>query len=163
MFASFHSELTVPSSSDKLNNFASGVLIRSTISLSSFGGIPSTPGNLLSFSFPWEQDLLKHTPPSHRDRVLLQMALTELETLTHKLNETKRESESRYDVKKILSNLTGRRQSFRTEESRYLVRQDHMVQVVSHSYVRLRFIPIRGGFIPLWRVHPHPRRVRPYL
>ena len=50
MFASFHSEGTIPSS-DKLNNFASGVLICSTISLSSFGGIPSTPGDLLSFIF----------------------------------------------------------------------------------------------------------------
>ena len=36
MFDSFHSEGTIPSTSDK---FASGVLISSTISLSSFGGI----------------------------------------------------------------------------------------------------------------------------
>ena len=34
-----------------LNNFANGVLICSTICLSSFGGIPSTPGDLLSFIF----------------------------------------------------------------------------------------------------------------
>ena len=51
MIASFHSEGTVPSSSDKLNNFASGVLICSTISLSSFCCIPSTPGYLLCFIF----------------------------------------------------------------------------------------------------------------
>ena len=51
MFVSIHSEGTIPSSSDKLNNFASGVLICSTISLSSFGGIPSTHGDLLSFIF----------------------------------------------------------------------------------------------------------------
>ena len=51
MFPSFHSEGTIPSSSDKLNTFASGVLICSTNSLSSFGGIPSTPGYLLSFFF----------------------------------------------------------------------------------------------------------------
>ena len=51
MFASFHSEGTIPSSSHKLNTFASGVLICSTISLSSFGGISSTPGDLLSFIF----------------------------------------------------------------------------------------------------------------
>ena len=50
-FASFHSDGTIPSSSDKLNNFASGVLICSTISLSSFGGIPSIPDDLLSFVF----------------------------------------------------------------------------------------------------------------
>ena len=51
MFASFHSEGTIPFSSDKLKNCAIGVLICSTISLSSFGGIPSTPGYLLSFIF----------------------------------------------------------------------------------------------------------------
>ena len=51
MFAYFHSEGTIPSSSEKLNNFASDVLICSTMSLSSFGGIPSTPGDLLSFIF----------------------------------------------------------------------------------------------------------------
>ena len=51
MFASFHSEGTIPSSSEKLNTFASGVLICSTVFLSSFGGIPSTPGDLLSFIF----------------------------------------------------------------------------------------------------------------
>ena len=51
MFASFHSEGTIRSSSDTLNYFASGVLICSTISLSSLGGIPSTPGDLLSFIF----------------------------------------------------------------------------------------------------------------
>ena len=51
MVASFHSEGTIPSSCHKLNTFASGVLIYCTISLSSFGGIPSTPGDLLSFNF----------------------------------------------------------------------------------------------------------------
>ena len=51
MFASFHSERTIPSSSDKLNNFACDVLICSTISLSSFGDIPLTPGDLLCFIF----------------------------------------------------------------------------------------------------------------
>ena len=55
MFASFHSEGTIPSSSNKLKKIASGVLtlqvVYSTISLSSFGGIPSTPGDLLSFFF----------------------------------------------------------------------------------------------------------------
>ena len=51
MFASFHSEGIIPSSSDKLTTFASGVLICFTISLSSFGGIPSTPGDLLSFIY----------------------------------------------------------------------------------------------------------------
>ena len=51
MFASFHYEGTISSSSEKLNNYASGVLICSKTSISSFGGIPSTPGDLLSFIF----------------------------------------------------------------------------------------------------------------
>ena len=51
MFASFHSEQNIPSSSDKLNTFASGVPICSTMSLSSFGGIPSNLDDLLSFIF----------------------------------------------------------------------------------------------------------------
>ena len=51
MFASFHSEGAIPSSGDKLKKIASGVLICSTISLSSFGCVPSTPGDFLSFIF----------------------------------------------------------------------------------------------------------------
>ena len=51
MFSSFYSEGSIPSSSDKLSKIASGVLICSTISLSCFGGIPSTPGDLLSLIF----------------------------------------------------------------------------------------------------------------
>ena len=50
MFASFHSNGTTPSFNDKLNTLASGILILSTVSISSFGGIPSTPGDLLSLS-----------------------------------------------------------------------------------------------------------------
>ena len=46
MFASFYSNGTIPSSNDKLNTVASGMLICSTISNSNLGGIPSTPGFL---------------------------------------------------------------------------------------------------------------------
>ena len=51
MFASFHSKETTPSFNDKLNTLASGLIICSTVSISfhCFGGIPSTPGDLLSF------------------------------------------------------------------------------------------------------------------
>ena len=61
------------------------------------------------------------------------MALTELENLTHKLNETKRESENRHDVKKIMSNLTGRHQ-LKGDSDRHLVRGDDMVQVVGLGF-----------------------------
>ena len=49
MFASFHSNGTTPSFNDKLSTLASGIVICSTVSISSFGGIQSTPGDLLSF------------------------------------------------------------------------------------------------------------------
>ena len=49
IFASFRSDGMIPSLSDKLKNIASGILVWSTISLSSFGGIPSTPCDLFSF------------------------------------------------------------------------------------------------------------------
>ena len=49
MFASFHSNGTTPSYNDKLNTVASGMTMCSIISNSKLGGIPSTPGDLLSF------------------------------------------------------------------------------------------------------------------
>ena len=49
MFASFHSNGTTPSFNYKLNTLASGILICSTVSISNFEGIPSIPGDLLSF------------------------------------------------------------------------------------------------------------------
>ena len=42
---------------------------------------------------PCPQDLLKHTPQGHHDRMSLQLALTQLESLAEMLNERKRESE----------------------------------------------------------------------
>ena len=48
MFAYFHSKGTTPSFNDQLNNLASGILICSTVFISSFGGIPSTPIDLPS-------------------------------------------------------------------------------------------------------------------
>ena len=46
MFVSSHSNGTIPSSNDKLNTVASGMLICSINSKGNFGGIPSTPGDL---------------------------------------------------------------------------------------------------------------------
>ena len=49
MFASFHLKGTAPSFNDKFYTLAIGILICSTASISRFGGIPSTPGDLVSF------------------------------------------------------------------------------------------------------------------
>ncbi|KTG47930.1 hypothetical protein cypCar_00008465 [Cyprinus carpio] len=47
------------------------------------------------------QDMLKNTPVGHPDRLPLQMALTELETLAEKLNERKREADQRCEIRHI--------------------------------------------------------------
>ena len=49
MFASFHSNGTIPSSNDKLNTAASGKLICSTISSTNFERMPTTTGDLFFF------------------------------------------------------------------------------------------------------------------
>ena len=45
--------------------------------------------------------MLKNTPVGHADRLALQMALTELETLAEKLNEKKREADQRCEIRHI--------------------------------------------------------------
>ena len=76
---------------------------------------------------------MKHTPADHCDRIPLQMALTELENLTHRLNETKRESEGRFEAKRILSRLSGRN-TIKSDENRYLVRQEDVTVAVSNEF-----------------------------
>uniref|UniRef100_A0A8C9QG03 DH domain-containing protein n=1 Tax=Spermophilus dauricus TaxID=99837 RepID=A0A8C9QG03_SPEDA len=47
------------------------------------------------------QDMLKNTSKGHPDRLPLQMALTELETLAEKLNERKRDADQRCEIRQI--------------------------------------------------------------
>lgn len=47
------------------------------------------------------KDMLKNTPRGHPDRLPLQMALTELETLAEKLNERKRDADQRCEIKQM--------------------------------------------------------------
>lgn len=62
--------------------------------------------NFLSFFF--RQDMLKNTPAGHSDRLPLQMALTELETLAEKLNERKREADQRCEIRHIAKAMNER-------------------------------------------------------
>ncbi|XP_078069713.1 rho guanine nucleotide exchange factor 10 [Mustelus asterias] len=54
------------------------------------------------------QDMLKNTPKGHPDRLPLQMALTELETLAEKLNEQKREADQRCEMRQIAKAMNER-------------------------------------------------------
>lgn len=48
------------------------------------------------------QDILKHTPPGHADRVALQRALTRLEALAEALNERKRDAERTQVINEVI-------------------------------------------------------------
>lgn len=54
------------------------------------------------------QDMLKNTIKGHPDRLPLQMALTELETLADKLNERKRDADQRCEIKQIAKAINER-------------------------------------------------------
>lgn len=74
---------------------------------------------------------MKDTPPGHHDRMSLQLALTQLESLAETLNERKREAEQHHAVREVLKHLG--KFSFKSSADRdhYLLRQDDVVQLVS--------------------------------
>lgn len=54
------------------------------------------------------QDMLKNTPKSHDDRLPLQLALTELETLADKLNQQKHLADQEAEIQLITHSAGGR-------------------------------------------------------
>lgn len=76
------------------------------------------------------QDLLKYTPHGHHDRMSLQLALTQLESLAEMLNERKREAEQYQAFKEMLRNISGKF-SVRplSDSNRYLLREDNVTQL----------------------------------
>ncbi|XP_075718044.1 rho guanine nucleotide exchange factor 10 isoform X3 [Rhinoderma darwinii] len=77
------------------------------------------------------QDMLKNTMKGHPDRLPLQMALTELETLADKLNERKRDADQRCEIKQIAKAMNERYlNKLLSNGSRYLIRSEDMVETV---------------------------------
>ncbi|XP_073955813.1 rho guanine nucleotide exchange factor 10-like protein isoform X6 [Choristoneura fumiferana] len=72
----------------------------------SFFGLMVKPVQRFPQFIMFLQDLLKHTPPGHADRVSLQRALTRLEALADALNERKREAERTQAFRAALRRLT---------------------------------------------------------
>lgn len=54
------------------------------------------------------QDMLKNTPRGHPDRLSLQLALTELETLAEKLNEQKRLADQVAEIQQLTKSVSDR-------------------------------------------------------
>ncbi|XP_019524290.1 PREDICTED: rho guanine nucleotide exchange factor 10 isoform X3 [Hipposideros armiger] len=77
------------------------------------------------------QDMLKNTSRGHPDRLPLQMALTELETLADKLNERKRDADQRCEMKQIAKAINERYlNKLLSTGNRYLLRSDDMIETV---------------------------------
>uniref|UniRef100_A0A8D2AQ99 Rho guanine nucleotide exchange factor 10 n=1 Tax=Sciurus vulgaris TaxID=55149 RepID=A0A8D2AQ99_SCIVU len=77
------------------------------------------------------QDMLKNTSKGHPDRLPLQMALTELETLAEKLNERKRDADQRCEIKQIAKAANERYlDKLLGSGGRYLVRSDDVIETV---------------------------------
>ncbi|XP_028337157.1 rho guanine nucleotide exchange factor 10 isoform X1 [Physeter macrocephalus] len=77
------------------------------------------------------QDMLKNTARGHPDRLPLQMALTELETLAEKLNERRRDADQRCEIKQIAKAINERYlNKLLSSGSRYLVRSDDVIETV---------------------------------
>lgn len=68
-------------------------------------------------------DLLKHTPFNHPDRMPLQRALTELESLADRLNERRRDAERHFAVKQLLKDHLNESNTY---SQRFLIRQDEI-------------------------------------
>lgn len=78
------------------------------------------------------QDLLKHTPQGHHDRMSLQLALTQLESLAEMLNERKREAEQFQAFREMLRLVSGKfsaRPLAASDGSRCLLREDNVQQL----------------------------------
>lgn len=76
--------------------------------------------------------MLHHTGHGHPDRMSLQLALTQLESLAELLNERKRESEQAQAFKEMLRAISGKLSARPiADNNRFLIRQDDVTQLVS--------------------------------
>ncbi|XP_046678274.1 rho guanine nucleotide exchange factor 10 isoform X1 [Homalodisca vitripennis] len=76
------------------------------------------------------QDLLHHTGHGHPDRMSLQLALTQLESLAELLNERKREAEQSQAFREMLRAISGKLSAKNIgDNNRCLLRQDDVTQM----------------------------------
>ncbi|XP_075237869.1 rho guanine nucleotide exchange factor 10-like [Lycorma delicatula] len=81
------------------------------------------------------QDLLHHTNQGHPDRMSLQLALTQLESLAELLNERKREAEQSQAFKELLRAISGKLAAKPiADNNRCLLRQDDVIHLEVNQY-----------------------------
>lgn len=147
--ASFSKSMVLDAYSEYVNNFSTavGVLRKSCATKLTFLEFlkkqDSSPDRITLYGLMMKpiqrfpqfilllQDMLKNTIKGHPDRLPLQMALTELETLADKLNERKRDADQRCEIKQIAKAINERYlNKLLSNGNRYLVRSDDMVETV---------------------------------
>ncbi|MFT7814163.1 rho guanine nucleotide exchange factor 10-like protein isoform X1 [Arapaima gigas] len=121
--ASFSKSMVLDVYSDYVNNFttAMGFLKKACMSKPAFLEFlkcqlskesiltpPVVLGQTPRFSSLVFQDMLKNTPRGHLDRLPLQLALTELETLAEKLNEQKRIADQVAEIQHLARSVSDR-------------------------------------------------------
>ncbi|XP_039507839.1 rho guanine nucleotide exchange factor 10-like protein isoform X5 [Pimephales promelas] len=77
------------------------------------------------------QDMLKNTPAGHQDRLPLQLALTELETLAEKLNEQKRLAEQLAEIQQLARSIGDRTLSKQlNSDQKQLILSETLIETV---------------------------------
>ncbi|XP_067227259.1 rho guanine nucleotide exchange factor 10-like protein isoform X2 [Chanodichthys erythropterus] len=77
------------------------------------------------------QDMLKNTPVGHQDRLPLQLALTELETLAEKLNEQKRLAEQLTEIQQLARSIGDRNLSKHlNSDQKQLILSETLIETV---------------------------------
>ncbi|NXL68410.1 ARGAL protein, partial [Chordeiles acutipennis] len=94
--ASFSKSMVLDVYSDYVNNFTTAMSLIKKACL--------TKPAFLDFL----KDMLKNTPKGHADRLSLQLALTELETLAEKLNEQKRLADQVTEIQQLSKSISDR-------------------------------------------------------
>ncbi|NXI70823.1 ARGAL protein, partial [Anseranas semipalmata] len=94
--ASFSKSMVLDVYSDYVNNFTTAMSLIKKACL--------TKPAFLDFL----KDMLKNTPKGHADRLSLQLALTELETLAEKLNEQKRVADQVAEIQQLSKSISDR-------------------------------------------------------
>ncbi|NXU71332.1 ARGAL protein, partial [Oreotrochilus melanogaster] len=94
--ASFSKSMVLDVYSDYVNNFTTAMSLIKKACL--------TKPAFLDFL----KDMLKNTPKGHADRLSLQLALTELETLAEKLNEQKRLADQVAEIQQLCKSISDR-------------------------------------------------------
>uniref|UniRef100_A0A8C2RST6 Rho guanine nucleotide exchange factor 10 n=1 Tax=Capra hircus TaxID=9925 RepID=A0A8C2RST6_CAPHI len=134
--ASFSKSMVLDAYSEYVNNFSTAVAILKKTCATKPAFLEFLKVNTLSFlcpppAFCLLKDMLKNTPRGHPDRLPLQMALTELETLAEKLNERKRDADQRCEIKQIAKAINERYlNKLLSSGSRYLIRSDDVIETV---------------------------------